>query len=277
MVGDLHTHSRKSDGSMYAADIVAYAKRVHLDYLALTDHDTMAGVPLAEEAGKELGVCIIPGVEISTKDYQRGLPVHMLCYFPKDTETLQKELDKTLLSRAETKKQMIEKIRKIYPVTWEYIERFSRESESIYESHIMQALADHGYTNTVIGSLKDDLISKGGSCYVPNAYPDTREVLRLIHDVGGLAVVAHPGQFHSIPLCAELAEKKQIVGIEYAHPRNTEEVRASIQSICTKYGLIMTGGSDFHGQFAKSPHPLGSFVTQEPAIQKLIGLSKKPT
>lgn len=274
MVGDLHTHSRKSDGSMYVEDIVAYAKRVKLDYLALTDHDTMAGVPIAMEAGEKLGVQIIPGVEISTKDYQRGRPVHMLCYFPKDTDTLQEELNKTLRSRAETKKQMIEKIMKIYPITWEYIARFSRESESIYESHIMQALADHGYTNTVIGGLKDDLISKNGSCYVPNAYPDTREVIRLIRAVGGLAVIAHPGQFDSLELCAELAEKKEIAGIEYAHPRNAEDVKASIKDICTKYDLIMTGGSDFHGQFAKSPHPLDSFVTQGPAIQRLIALSK---
>ena len=274
MTGDLHCHSLCSDGGLSVADIVPYAKRIGLGYLAITDHDTLAGVEPARALGEELGVRVIPGVEISTRDYQRDRPVHMLCYFPRDTATLQSFLDQTLRSRAATKRQMIAKIMARYPVTLEHIERYSRQSQSIYESHIMQALADLGYTNAAIGPLMEELISSHGSCYVPNRYPDVREAVRLIAAVGGIAVMAHPGQFDSTELLEELAAAKLVQGVEANHPRNDPPTRAKISAIAGRYGLIRTGGSDFHGQYAKKPYPLGAFTCSDPAIADLIRLSQ---
>ncbi|TCL77026.1 hypothetical protein EDC14_1001311 [Hydrogenispora ethanolica] len=274
MTGDLHCHSLCSDGSLSVADILAYAQRIGLDYVAITDHDTLAGVERARVIGQALGVGVIPGVEISCRDDQRDRPVHMLCYFPRDPVTLQAFLDRTLRSRAATKRQMIAKIMARYPVTLEHIERYSSQSQSIYESHIMQALADLGYTNVAIGPLMEELISSRGSCYVPNRYPDVREVARLIRQVGGIAVMAHPGQFDSADLLEELAAAKMVRGVEYNHPRNDAATRARIGAIAERYRLIATGGSDFHGPYAKVPHPLGSFTCSGPAIAGLIALSR---
>ncbi len=273
MNADLHIHSTHSDGSMSIDDIVFYAKRIGLNTIAITDHDTMAGTAAAVSLGTNVGLQVIPGVEITTRDFVRNRPVHVLCYLPKNPEILQDFLNITLKNRAEQKIGMIEKIMKLYPVTIEHIQRYSNRSQSIYESHIMQALADLGYTNVAIGSLMEELISAKGTCYVPSKYPSVQEALEMIRKAGGIAVMAHPGQFHSLELLEELAESKLIQGAEYNHPRNTEEDKKKIFSIANKYGLLLTGGTDFHGEYAKQPYPLGSFLCSETAVQNLYHLS----
>lgn len=275
MFADLHNHSQYSDGSLSVEDIVFYAKRAGLEAIAITDHDTLAGVEPAVRLGKEIGLLVIPGVEITAVDTSTRRPVHLLCYYPKRPQFLQEFLDATLQNRAAQKRAMIEKIQELYPVTTEHIERYSRHSKSIYESHIMQALADLGYTNVVIGPLMDELISKKGSCYVPSNYPDVAAVLDKIKEAGGIAVMAHPGQFDSLGLLKQLAREKRIHGAEYNHPRNTEADRSKIMRIANRYELILTGGTDFHGQYTKKPHPIGSFPSPPLCVGQLRALSDK--
>ena len=270
MQGDLHCHSRYSDGSSKVEDIIVYAKRFNLDYIALTDHDTMAGVPKAVELGAKCGLSVIPAVECSCFDNERNRAVHVLCYNPKDIATLNKELQKTLNSRRNQKFKIIEKLQKLYPIKYEDVFKYCLESESIYECHIMQALADLGYTNTVIGSFMAELMSPSGSCFVPTDYIDVREIVKLISDVGGVAVVAHPEEYDSIDLVLELAEKKLIKGVEVFHPRNSDATRISLLEIAKKFDLLTTGGSDFHGQFSKRPNPLGTCTTDEKTILKIL-------
>lgn len=218
---------------------------------------------------------IFSGVEITTKDTRRGRPVHLLCYYPKRVELLQSFLDITLKNRAAQKKAMIEKIQKLYPVTTEHIGRYSKNSRSIYESHIMQALADLGYTNVVIGELMESLISKRGSCYVPSKYPDVFEALEKIKEAGGIAVMAHPGEFRSLDLLEELAREHKIHGAEYNHPKNTDGDKSEIMRIADRYGLILTGGTDFHGQYTKKPYPIGSFPCPPLGVERLRLLSSE--
>ncbi|MDF2568019.1 MAG: putative metal-dependent phosphoesterase family [Oscillospiraceae bacterium] len=275
MKADLHIHSTFSDGSMSIEDIIFYAKRMGLDTIAITDHDTMAGVKPACELGAKVGLNVIPGVEISTIDKKRGRSVHMLCYLPKHPKILKNFLDVNLQNRTKQKLGMIEKIMERYPVTMEHIERYSHKSESIYELHIMQALADLGYTNVVIGPLMDELISEKGTCYVESTYSDVMETLDVVRQAGGIAVMAHPGQFDSLELLEQLAKKNLLQGAEYNHSRNSEQVRAQIKDIAEKYGLILTGGTDFHGQYTKKVYPLGSFLCDEKAVKALYALSQE--
>lgn len=272
MKADLHNHSCLSDGILSVKDILFYSKKVGLDCIAITDHDTMAGVMSAYTLGEKLGVKVIPGVEISTFDYKNNRSVHMLCYFPKDMFKLQGFLNKTLIKREKAKREMAKMLMKEYPITMEHIERYSFKSESMYETHIMQPLSDLGYTNVAIGTLYKELLSKHGKYYVQISYPSVYEALEIIKEAEGIAVMAHPGQFNSIELLEELAREKMVQGVEYNHPRNSDEVKGEIKYIAEKYGLIMTGGTDFHGYYSNKPYPIGSFTCPEGEAERLISL-----
>ena len=270
MIADLHCHSRFSDGSVSVEDLILYAKRNKAEYFALTDHDTLAGVKKAVDFGKSVGVNVIPGVECSCLDKNRGRSVHLLCYCPKDVDTLQSFLNNTLNSRREQKLKIIDKVKELYPVTQEDIMRHVGESQSIYECHIMQALADMGYTNAICGTLMNKLMKKGGSCYVPTDYCDVREAVKAVNDCGGIAVIAHPEEYDSVELVEELAAEGSIMGVEIYHPRNSITTREKLLDIATKYNLIVTGGSDFHGEFSFSPKPIGFCSTDVENLQKIL-------
>ncbi|OOM73773.1 error-prone DNA polymerase [Clostridium puniceum] len=275
MKADLHNHSFLSDGVLSIKDIIYYSKKAGLDCISITDHDTLAGVIEAYTLCEKIGISVIPGVEISTVDYQTNRSVHILCYFPKDFFKLQRFLNKILISRENAKRQMAQMLMKEYPITIEHIERYSSKSESMYETHIMQSLADLGYTNVVIGDLYKELLSKKGKYYVQITYPSVYETLDMIKEVGGISVMAHPGQFDSNELLEKLARKNLIQGVEYNHPKNSKEVKKQIKDIAQKFDLIMTGGTDFHGNYTTSPHPIGSFTCPEGEVERLIKLNHK--
>lgn len=275
MKADLHNHSFLSDGVLSVKDIILYSKKVGLNCISITDHDTMAGVIPAYTFAEKIGISVIPGVEISTINYKTNRSVHMLCYFPKDIFKLQGFLNKILIDRENAKRQMAQMLMTECPISMEHIERYSCKSESMYETHIMQAVADLGYTNVVIGQLYKELLSKKGKYYVQITYPSVYEAVEMIKEVGGIAVMAHPGQFDSIELLEELARKKLVQGVEYNHPRNSKEVKKQIKDIAQKYDLIMTGGTDFHGFYSNSPHPIGSFTCPEGEVERLIALGNK--
>ena len=200
-VCDLHTHTVLSDASRTVEQVMDYGKKIGLKYIAITDHDTLAGTQEALELGARCGIRVIPGTEISTRDENTGRTVHVLCYGPKDREGLQRFLDGTLKSRRRQKLAIAANVQKQYPlVTPELVEEYASQSQSVYECHIMQILCDLGYTNTAIGEMMRGLVSSGGSCFVPGRYPSTREAIRAVHDCGGIAVVAHAQQFDSFEL-----------------------------------------------------------------------------
>lgn len=268
---DLHVHTTCSDASRTVEQVMEYADRIGLSYIAITDHDTMAGVEKAKKIGRKLGIQVIPGVEISTRDENTGRSVHMLCYCPRNKELLQKFLDRTLENRRKQKLAMAQKVHELYPrLTIRMVEEYAKESESVYECHVMQGLCDLGYTNTAIGSLMESLISSKGSCYVPSSYPATKEAAEVIKAAGGIAVVAHAEQFDSFELIEELAGKEFIQGVEVWHPRNGSESKKRLKEIAERYQLLVTGGSDFHGQYAKNPHPLGFCGCSKEDVERLI-------
>jgi predicted metal-dependent phosphoesterase TrpH len=165
-----------------------------------------------------------------------------------------------LEKRRESKLKMAELLRKHYPLTVKDVLRASADGASIHEIHLIAPLAAMGYNPTVCGELLKQLIGKKGRCYVPIQYPDVWETVRAIRDAGGLAVLAHPEQFDSLPLAREMAEKGMIDGIECFHPRNDRETTECAQPLCKEYDLLVTGGSDFHGMYSAKPCPLGSYT-----------------
>ena len=134
---------------------------------------------------------------------------------------------------------------------------------------------DLGYTNTIYGDLFHQLFdSKVGLCYEVVEYPDVYQVLNLIHSAHGIACLAHPRVYDSFDLLEELAKEGQIEAVEQHHPRNHDGDEKIIGDIASQYGLITTGGSDFHGGYTSRVCPISSRITTEESIQQLYKLSE---
>ena len=275
MVGDLHCHTRFSDGAMGIDDLVLYAKRARMDFIALTDHDTMAGASRAEQLGKRHGIGIISGAEISSFDRARGRKVHLLCYLPKRPDRLEGTFKRMAENRSRSVQESMRKVMQLFPVTEEHIMRYAKSAASLYNVHIMLALVELGYADRVYGSLYAEILGSKGSCYVPREYPDVWEMAELIRSAGGICVLAHPPQYDSFDLLEELAQKGLLDGVERYHPsvQQQEEIER-IDQVISRYNLIPTGGTDFHGGNSSRPHPIGTCVTTKTSLERIFKLAK---
>ena len=270
MSADLHCHTKLSDGSVGIDELLLLAQQRGLSTIAVTDHDTFAGVTRAKVFGERHGIEVISGIEFSTIDSRRGRKAHILCYYCDNPDRLQGICKRTGDNRKKAGNLMLQKTMRIYPIPAEMVLKRAQGSTNLYKQHIMQALIDAGYADCVFGQVFQRLFHpKTGLAYAAVEYPDVHEVIHAIHEAGGVAVLAHPSEYNSIDLMRELVQNKEIDGVEYWHPRNREEDLPLIQSVAEQYGLVMTGGTDFHGMYAKRPLPIGSYLTPDDQLAEL--------
>ncbi len=267
---DLHCHTILSDGSVSIDELMDMAQKREIKTLAVTDHDTFAGVAHAVELGKRLGIQVISGMEISTFDYQRKRKAHILCYFYDNPECLKDVLKKIGENRKKAGLEMLRKVLRSYPITSEMVLKRADASTNLYKQHIMHALMDAGYTNSIYGELFQQLFhSKTGSAYASVDYPESRDIIELIHKAGGLAVLAHPAEYDSYDLMEELTQLG-LDGVEVWHPRNREGDEVRLLEYTQRHGLIATGGTDFHGMYSSRFHPVGTFTTPDQQVRALL-------
>ena len=275
MASDLHCHTKLSDGSLGIEELIAVAKRRGLSAISVTDHDTTAAATRAVIIGKRQDLTVIHGVELSTMDTQRGKKAHILCYLCDVPDRLEGLCRRTSESRKKAALAMVRKVMRYYPITPDLIVRCATGSTNIYKQHIMHALMDAGYADSIYGELYDKLFAPGqGAALVEAEYPDTREVLELIHSAGGVAVLAHPMVYDSLALMEELAEQG-LDGVEVWHPNHSELESAQLLEFARQHGLLATGGSDFHGMYTRSARPLGSTSIGDEYVQALLGYKDK--
>lgn len=273
MKGDLHCHTTLSDGSLGIEEVIVQAKRTNLDYLSITDHDTLSSSSRAQVLGERYGVTIIPGVELSAWDKKKNTRVHILCYAPQKPDRLEGLCLKSCEIRKSCAIDMINNVIEKYPITTEAVLKYTKGSKSIYKQHIMRALVNYGYATELYGEVNDKLFNRNnGTCLVTREYPDVNFVVDLIHSSRGVAVMAHPYMFDNIELLEELAAKGKIDGVEVYHYTADESQQKKLLEIAEKYNLIVTGGSDFHGLYNQVPTHIGSQVTDGDNIQKLLKL-----
>ena len=273
---DLHCHTKLSDGSLGIEDIIIQAKRTGIDFVSITDHDTLASFSRATILGDRYGVKLIQGVEMSAWDKERNRKVHILCYAPKKPDRLEGLCLKCCEIRKSCSKEMVDKVMQLYPITMDNVLKYSTSSKSIFKQHIMRALIDYGYALEFYGELNHKLFNlKDGICLVEREYPDVKFVLDLIHSAKGVAVMAHPVQYDSMDLLVEMAEQGKVDGVEVFHYTANEEKRKELLDIAEKYNLIVTGGSDFHGLYNAQPTYLGSETTDKENLDRIIKLSNK--
>ncbi len=277
MKADLHCHTTISDGSLGISDIIRQADRNNVRCLAITDHDSLASLSRSAVLGKRYNVNVIPAVEFSAFDGERGKKVHILCYAPKKPDRLEGLCLRTSEGRMKLGKAEALRVLEKYPITLESILKYSAGSKAVYKCHIMHALMDYGYATELYGDVYSEIFdAESGLCadlvrQEADFYPDVRFVTALIKAAGGISVMAHPKVFDSMELLCELAEKGEIDGAEVGHCSADADHRQRLCEICEEYGLIMTGGSDFHGFYNHYAIQIGSETTEESQLNKILG------
>ena len=270
MSADLHCHTKMSDGSVTIEELVILAKNKGITTISVTDHDTFAGSTRAKVFAKRHGVTVIPGIEFSPFDYDRNQKVHVLCYhcsYPDRLEGLCKRIGD---SRKKAASIMVQKVMHLYPVGADILLRHSHGSTNVFKQHIMHGLMDAGYTNELYGSVYNKLFTpRIGLANAKIEYPDVHHVLSEVKQAGGIAVIAHPGQLKDISLLEQLADRKEIDGIEVWHPSNEESLVAQLMTLAETHHLLMTGGTDFHGMYSKVPRTIGSYITPQDQVRAL--------
>lgn len=275
MTGDLHCHTKLSDGSMGIDELISLAKKSNLKAIAITDHDTLAGTVRAKIIGERQGLTVIPGVELSAYDFERGRNVHILSYLNESPDRLEGLCKRISNSRRKSGQIMIMKTMQKFPISAEHVIKCSSGSTNIFKQHIMHALMDAGFSTEIFGDLYEELFSDTGRLTVKVEYPDVKEVITAIHDAGGIAVLAHPAIYDSFDVLVEDLIPAGIDGVEVWHPRNSEEDIQKLIEIANEYKLLKTGGTDFHGMYNKTPLPLGTCLTPDECLDELLNYKAK--
>lgn len=260
---DLHSHTTLSDGALTPAQLIDLAAGVGLEVLAVTDHDTTEGLGEALEHGKARGLRIIPGMEVSADLDGRNL--HVLAFFPaRSLPSLAGWQRERRALRQERLVRMVEKLAELgAPVSLEAITQGADPRRSPGRLHVARALVQAGHVADVRAAF-DVWLGAGKPAYVHDQVPSAPEAIALIKDLGGLSVAAHPSLDLLDPDLPGLA-RAGLDGVEAFHWSHTPEVAAHFQARADELGLLVTGGSDYHGD------PPGPDGPPRPDAEKRLG------
>lgn len=267
MKADFHIHTDISDGYNNIKEIMKMAKENGLTHIAITNHDTIDGLEEAINLGKQEGIKVIPGIEISAFNFEKNKKVHVLGFdFELQGKNIKKLCDPILEKRnANSISQMNKLVSNDYEISTKNILHRAKNSEVIYKQHIMAELMDKGYTNGIYSDLYKKLFKNGGICDRDIDYADAVEAVKAIKADGGIAILAHPGQLDSFDIIDKLVEAG-LDGLELNHEDHSSEDMNRIKSYSDKYDFIFTGGSDFHGEYG-SEIKLGDITSPEETIK----------
>ncbi|MFN0157442.1 MAG: PHP domain-containing protein [Bacteroidota bacterium] len=257
---DLHMHSIYSDGVLTIEALVKRTKEAGLNIISITDHDNASGIDEAIRVGKEVGVEVIPGMEISANVGEQD--IHILGYFFDHTDTkLQEYLSLFRAERVKRAERIVEKLNGMkIPLTMEAVlDKAGRGS--VGRPHIANALVEGGLTGTYHEAFLK-YIGFGKPAYEKKYQISPREAVELISSAGGLSFVAHPGNSIDEKLLLTLI-REGLDGIEVVHPSHSPERVAYYNGIVSEYFLLASGGSDFHGGKRNDADVLGKYFISE--------------
>jgi predicted metal-dependent phosphoesterase TrpH len=270
---DLHAHTDRSDGTLAPAEVVALAAERGLDGIAITDHDTFAGLDEAEAAAQAAGLAFVPGIEFSA-EYQ-GASLHILAYWTDpDDRAIHDELQRLTDTRFRRGEMMVEKLQALgYDISFERVREIAG-GDTIARPHVATAMVEAGIVATEKDAF-DRFISDDGIAYVPKHALAPLDALSLIRSAGGVCVLAHPGMWRgqgAVPdLLIEEMAAGGMAGLEVDHPDHLPEQREHYRTVAGRLGLIVTGASDCHGE--RYGFRLGSETTSPSSVEELRALA----
>lgn len=248
---DLHLHTTASDGASTPAELVDKSLELGLEVIAVTDHDNLTAVKKVKKIAEKSDLEVVSGIEIST--YRGKAEYHILGYFVDPENSSLLGLTEAILeSRIKRVKKMIEKLNKVgYPLEFEDVKKFAA-GVSLGRPHLAQAMVAKGYIEKVADAFTKEFIAGGGKAYAEKKNVLPAEAVEVILKAGGIPVIAHPNHInHGQALGKEeISRLKDIglMGIEVYQSKHNKKVTEYYKKIAEELDLLITGGSDYHGE-----------------------------
>lgn len=266
---DLHLHTIASDGSFTSKELVQEAKKKDLAAIAITDHDTVAGVEEAIKAGEEMGVEVIAGIELTT--YYQGQRVDILGYYIdyRDQELL-KIIDNLQNSRQIRAQKILDKLANLeIELDFKDLKAIAGDS-GVGRPHIARLMVEEGFVDDLQQAF-DQYLEDGGPAYVSKYQLKPQDAIDLINGAGGVVVLAHPGVIDDLELVKDLITLEGIQGIEAYYSQHNQEQTDYYLKLASEYNLIITGGSDCHGPDVEDKYLIATVDVSYSLLEELKG------
>lgn len=273
MKADLHLHSTASDGTLEPDELVVLAAEMGFTHLALTDHDSVAGLSRAQDAARDAGVTLIPGVELSCGAQKE---IHILGYgFDPCDEHMLEFCRMRTMERRERAEKMVRRLHENgVEISLDRVMELARGV--VARPHVARALVEAGYANSVSNAF-DKYLLPGKCGYVPKTEVKVADAARLIASAGGVAVLAHPMELKMGEMALEALVHEWhghgLAGIEVYHPSAANNSLPFLKNLAQRENMFVTGGSDFHGPQVRQSRigeGLERWTTMETDVQKLL-------
>lgn len=264
---ELHTHTTCSDGVLTPLELLKKSAEHSISYLSITDHDSTDGYTQVQSVAAEYEITLISGVEISC--CEDGKDIHLLGYgFDATNDELQKQLHTIRNQRVERAHLMLEKLRMLdVEVSMEEV-LLHAKGGSIGRPHIAAAMVSSGNVASHAEAF-ERYIYDGGPAFQSKQEHPVADAVKLLHNAGGVAVLAHPGKWlKARDIVRYIAEG--IDGIEVYHPSHTRTTTNYLRNLAKRYTILATGGSDYHGSRDYDNDNFGMFPVEESVIEGLI-------
>jgi 3',5'-nucleoside bisphosphate phosphatase len=254
---DLHSHTTASDGQHPPHEQVAMAAKAKVTVLSVTDHDTVSGIAACELAARELGLRLIPGIEISA--FLNRREVHILGHFVETTFERLSTFDQELkVQRSARMGLMVDKLSALgFPVTLEAVKALAGPDAHLARPHLARWLVEHNYCSSTQEAFTR-FLGDGKPAAVARFDVSPQQAIELIHAAHGTATLAHPGSSRVNKLEVEHLKSLGLDGLEVHHADHVPSMRAQLLTWTKELDLVPTAGSDFHGVKVAPDRKFGS-------------------